>query len=119
MVYIASKKLLQALPKLREAKIEVPKHVHSATRVDWTELALFSRYAFTDERRDKIWKAAAALLKDKKLQQNDGQVDVVLSGSDGEGEQVEVLGYDEWLAVMELQRGDEVVTAHQKKRPQC
>lgn len=86
--------VLQALPKLRNADIQIPDE-YTTVRIDWSELTPSLRWALTRERRDKLCTASKAILETTKLQQKHRRVHV----------EYEVIWtyeraweYEEWLA---------------------
>jgi hypothetical protein len=64
----ALRQTIQALPKLRDVSIDIPKDNERQARVDWQELTPFLKYAFTDKRREKLWVMTKAILGGTELQ---------------------------------------------------
>lgn len=99
--------VLQALLKLRNTDINIPELEVNDIRVDWGQLTPFFHWAFTYERRHKLYATAAAVLEATKLQQKHGCVHVEVQVYN---EHEREWAYEEWLAMMELQSGSEDVT---------
>jgi hypothetical protein len=77
----AFRQTLQALPKLQDVRIDIPKDGERQTRADWQELTPFLKYVFTDERRMKLWVITKAILQGTKLQSKTGLVHVNFAGA--------------------------------------